>query len=268
MCSTPSECRLAALSAAKRGIEYLREVFLDPSVTKIVEKHLNDVSRVVDLRVEEIIIEELKRSGFEGGIVTEERGRIGSGPPYAIIDPLDGSLDFSIGIPYFVVSIGIAFGSKLKDVKAGVICPSFGHSCYSFSSDEGVLVNNRKLVRGKPEHAIIYYGEVDERSFKFLEDVYRLFGRPKIRTPGAIAFDLLHLIRGKVLAVIDIRNKLRNIDLAAAVPMYLAIGGNVNEDILNTNIDRVEIAGDMLACDDEESFNVLISARERWFGRR
>ncbi|UXD22359.1 hypothetical protein IPA_03865 [Ignicoccus pacificus DSM 13166] len=267
MCTSPSECRKAALRAAEKGIEYLRKSFLKEELTNVVEDHKTDVSRKVDLEVEDIIIRTLREEGFKGSIVTEEKGVVGDGEDHAIIDPLDGSLDFSVGMPYFIVSVAIAKGETLRDVVAGALCPSFGHPCYSFD-DRGVYEGDLPLKRGKREKVMIFYGDPESKQLEFLKRSHELLGRPKIRTPGAIAFDLLHLVRGKVLAVIDIRNKLRNVDIASAIPMYLRVGGNVNEDVLDTKVDSVRVAGDIIALDDEEKFKELIQARAALLGRR
>ncbi len=265
--SSPDKYRVMALSAAKRAIEYLREHFLQTEFVRIVEVHESDVSRKVDLEVEDLIIRTLRDLGFDGAIVTEERGVIGEGPPFAVIDPLDGSLDYTLGIPYFIVSIGIAEGHTLEDVSAGALCPSFGHPCYSFSKTEGAFEGDREFRTMEPENTLIYYGEPVEEQISFLKKLYERMGRPKIRTPGAIAFDLLLTARGSVRAVADVRNKLRNVDVAAALPLLRMLGGYVNEDAMKTRVDDVKVVGDVLATRDEALFKDMTLYRKEFLGR-
>lgn len=254
---SPSELRKVSLKAAEKAITYLRSKFLEEEIGVIVERHESDVSRRVDLEVEEIIINTLKEEGFKGTIVTEERGILGEGPPYAVIDPLDGSLNFVIGSPYFAVSIAIAEGPTFNDVVAGALCPSFGHPCYSAEPGK-VYVGNKELKPSEPEPVFIYYGEPEEDQMKFFKEAYEALGKVKVRTPGAIALDLLNLARGKVLAVADVRNKLRNVDIASAYLMIREVGLPIEDRVHKFPTDRVDVIGDILFARDERVLRKLL----------
>jgi len=256
---SPSDARKASLKAAEKAIKYLRSKFLEEEETVIVDRHERDVSRKIDLDVEDIIIKTLKEEGFKGSIVTEERGVIGEGPPYAIIDPLDGSLNFSIGSPYFAVSIAISEGNTFEDVIAGALCPSFGHPCYSAEPGK-VFAGAMEMKPLSPENVFIYYGEPEDEQLEFFKRAYEKLGRVKVRTPGAIALDLLNLARGKVLAVADVRNKLRNIDIASAYLMIRELGLPVLERVHSFPADRIDVIGDILFARDEETLKKLLEA--------
>ncbi len=254
---SPSEARKASVKAAEKAIKYLRSKFLEEEETVIVNKHDRDVSRKIDLDVEEIIINTLREEGFRGAIVTEERGVIGEGPPYAIVDPLDGSLNFSIGSPYFAVSIAVSEGRTFRDILAGALCPSFGHPCYS-SEPGRVFAGSVELKPLPSEPVFIYYGDPEEGQLEFFRKAYGTLGRVKIRTPGAIALDLLNLARGKVLAVADVRNKLRNVDIASAYLMIRELGLPIIEKVHSFPADRVSVVGDILFARDERTLEKLL----------
>ncbi len=250
--------RKMILKAASKAVEYLRETFTTDREVEVIEDHGSDVSRKMDLRAEEIIIETLRNEGFDGAIVTEEGGTLGDGPPYAVVDPVDGSLNYVVGSPYFAVSIGVSLGETMRDVETGVICPAFGHPCYWFEGSK-VFQGSREFEREEPEKAVFFYGDpLVEREMAVLKGVYAELGRPKLRTPGSIAMDLVIVAKGRALAAIDVRNKLRNVDLAAAVPLLVRVGGAVNEEVLDVKVDAVRVAGDLIAARDEALLKKLL----------
>ncbi|WP_243680250.1 inositol monophosphatase family protein [Vulcanisaeta souniana] len=87
-----------------------------------------DVSRRIDLEVEDIIIKGVEKEGLNAIISTEERGvvKIGDGEPRYIfvVDPLDGSLNFVLGIPFYSISIAVgrySNGFRFSDLSDGVV---------------------------------------------------------------------------------------------------------------------------------------------------
>lgn len=247
-----------ALKAASKAAEYLRNTFLNSNETEIVEDHGSDVSRRMDLKAEEVIINVLREEGFKGAIVTEERGTLGEGPPFAVVDPVDGSLNYVVGSPYFAVSIGISLGDSLEEVEAGALCPAFGHPCYSFEGPRA-FQGSEEFSKGRLEKVLFFYGDpLIEREMEILKGIYSILGKPKIRTPGSISLDLLSVAKGKALAAVDVRSKLRNVDLAAAVPLLIRVGGGVNEEVLKVKVDGVRVAGDLIATYDRELLNKLL----------
>lgn len=73
-----------------------------------VAKGLNDVVTIADTTSEEIIVNRIKDSFPDDTIIAEEGGnyKVGSGEYLWAIDPLDGTMNYSRGIPYYCVSIG------------------------------------------------------------------------------------------------------------------------------------------------------------------
>lgn len=73
-------------------------------------KH-DDVSDVVtdaDLKAEEIIVRILTKNFPDHSIFAEENGKKDKGSKYTwVIDPIDGTISFTHGVPYYSVSIGL-----------------------------------------------------------------------------------------------------------------------------------------------------------------
>ncbi len=114
--------------ATKAG-SFVRSKANDMSYRQIMKRGgSTDVSRRIDLEVEDIIIKGIEEEGLRAVINTEERGlvRVGDGEPeYAfIIDPLDGSLNFVLGIPFYSISIAAGkYGNPLRfsDLTDGIV---------------------------------------------------------------------------------------------------------------------------------------------------
>lgn len=66
-----------------------------------------------DLESEKKVIEIIKANFPEHNIIAEESGRVDNGSEYSwAIDPIDGTIPFTDGIPFFGVSIGLLKNNK------------------------------------------------------------------------------------------------------------------------------------------------------------
>lgn len=110
------------------------------SITKISSF---DYGIPADKEAEEIILEAIKKSNLNCKIVSEESDVIGNNDAEYIIylDPLDGSINFSRGIPVFCIGLGIYKNNK----------PILG-VVYDISLDELFIaeIDNGATINGKP----------------------------------------------------------------------------------------------------------------------
>jgi len=104
-----------AESLAARAGELLMERY--ERVERVDYKSARDVVTEVDHLSEELIIAAIRARYPDDGILAEESGEhvavAGSAPTSGrgrtwIVDPLDGTINYANGIPYFCVSIGLA----------------------------------------------------------------------------------------------------------------------------------------------------------------
>ena len=63
------EPRKACLKAAEKARDFLKSKFLNEEYSKILDIHEADVTRKIDVEVEEIIIKTLREEGFKGAII-------------------------------------------------------------------------------------------------------------------------------------------------------------------------------------------------------
>ena len=85
------------------------------NISSLEKKSTNiDLLTKADLESEKYIIEQIRSAYPEHSILSEEAGNISTDSEYLwIIDPLDGTTNFTHNLPIFAVSIGLV----QKDVK-------------------------------------------------------------------------------------------------------------------------------------------------------
>lgn len=93
-------------SAVKKVGKHLKEMFYSrEGINKVEMKNNGNFSIKADLIAEEIYLTEF--SNLDAKIITEEKGFVGKGNDILIIDPLDGTINFYLGIPIFCTQIAL-----------------------------------------------------------------------------------------------------------------------------------------------------------------
>lgn len=98
--------RAVAIQSARAGGQVLREHF--QRGTQVFAKGVDDVVTIAD-RASETAILSLIRSSFPNhAIFSEEEGVSSADSDYLwVVDPLDGTHNFVLGLPYFSVSVAL-----------------------------------------------------------------------------------------------------------------------------------------------------------------
>jgi myo-inositol-1(or 4)-monophosphatase len=197
----------------------------------IIAEEEREIHFQFDLESEKIIINEL-RNGSKYNIVTEESGLIDAasgGYEYSwIVDPLDGSINYSEEIPLSCVSVGLW---KNSSPVLGVIYDFNRDHLYEGLIGQGAWVN-KKPIRVKPfrrpEKAILCTGFPSSMDFSevaintFISRVKKF---RKIRMIGSAALSLAFVASGKVDAYYEKNIKIW--DVAAGLALVKAAGGNI-----------------------------------------
>ncbi len=215
-----------AKTAAKTAGALLRKQQRQP--LNAISKAGRDLKLHVDKESETVIIQTLKASSSYKILAEEsgEHGTIDSDAAMWIVDPLDGTINFSRGIPLSCVSIALWHGHQPI---LGVI--------YDFNHDElfsgivgvGAWCNNKSVtvsdVREKSE-AILTTGFPVNRDFKsfsirnFLKSIQDF---KKIRLFGSAALSLAYVACGRVDAYTE--EDIMLWDVAAGIALVLSAGG-------------------------------------------
>ncbi|MCF0215330.1 MAG: inositol monophosphatase [Fibrobacteraceae bacterium] len=134
---------------------------LQQNLGNVKYKSAKDVVTIADVTSEKIIVEGLRAAFPSHSIRTEEAGEIlGEDSRYRwIIDPVDGTVNFSRGIPLWGISIALHFEGK--PLVAVVNLPKLGE-LYTAAVGQGTKLNGKPVhvsLESDPTHAIVSNGD-------------------------------------------------------------------------------------------------------------
>jgi myo-inositol-1(or 4)-monophosphatase len=143
-----------AVRAARKGGQIALEGLGRPG--PIQWKGAQDVRTPTTLAVQEAIIEIIRQEFPEHAILSEELAE--QPDPQAeflwIIDPIDGSLNYIKGIPFFAVSIGL----RQKNIyRLGVIYDPCRDELFQALYHKGAYLNSRRIRTQAPKEGIEAY---------------------------------------------------------------------------------------------------------------
>jgi myo-inositol-1(or 4)-monophosphatase len=185
-----------------------------------------------DIRSEQTLVEELKKSRPTYGFLTEESGVIpGSDPEHRwIIDPLDGTNNFIHGIPHFSISIAL---EKAGVIMAGVTYNPILDELFWAEKGAGTFMNNRRLrVSGRRELDVALVASSNHLASKnssspsWGEKLKEVSSQVAgVRRLGATTLDLAYVAAGRLDGAWDSHCHLW--DMAAGILMVQEAGGYV-----------------------------------------
>lgn len=128
-----------AKGAGKIHLKYFRDRQLDMA-TKL---NVYDVVTKADKESEEYIIEAIKEKFPTHGIISEESGNWMAENDFRwVIDPLDGTTNFSQGLPFFSVSIALErYGQPI----VGVVFAPYLNELFYAVENNGAFLNGRSI---------------------------------------------------------------------------------------------------------------------------
>ncbi len=125
----------------------------------IIKEDVADFATQVDLESEKKIVEILIKAFPDHNIVSEEKVKIDNKSKYTwAIDPIDGTVSYNTGMPFFSVSIGL-----LEDNQpiVGVILHVIEKGLYWAGRGKGAYLNGKKISVSKTtklEQAVVGLG--------------------------------------------------------------------------------------------------------------
>jgi myo-inositol-1(or 4)-monophosphatase len=195
-----------------------------------------DVTRKVDMAAEAELDAAIVDEGIAARVISEEVGErivpAGSRPEYTFLfDPVDGSNNVAVGIPYFCTSLALArksAGVTFADIEASAVA-SACCGTYSAARGKGAYLDGKKITRkhrdGKPIYAIYSYaaGAMPGGLLALEEDEDCV-----VRTMGSIALDICLVARGSFDAVVDTRSRVSGYDFMGAGLVLAESGGQIS----------------------------------------
>ncbi len=183
---------------------------------KIKRGAFGDITVYIDKIAEDIIINSIKKSGFQCSVLSEEIGlvEIGKKLPIIIVDPIDGSLNAKRGIPYFSFSIALSEGVMSEDISIGYVKNLSNKDSFYAIKGKGSFFNDTAIRTDSENLNIIAVeGFKKESDKKLITFVYGKFN--KVRQVGSMALDICYLATGAFDMFLNVTPS-RIIDYAAA----------------------------------------------------
>src|SRR3954447_19205202 len=130
MAGSPARTQADWLASCRAPVDGTRSLLRGPPTSRepIIETGTTggggDRTLVIDQQAEDIVFEQLERlhdSGARFTAVSEERGVVGFGGDgvRVVIDPIDGSMNARRGLTHHALSIAVADGPTMADVRFG-----------------------------------------------------------------------------------------------------------------------------------------------------
>lgn len=227
----PSTKELAQFAAetAKAAGQALLDRFGAALEVQTKDGNPRDLVTDADLAAERAIIGAIARRFPDHGVLSEEAGSSGPASDYLwVIDPLDGTTNFSQGIPFFAVSVALL--KQGAPVVGVVYHPTSGELFYA-QRGGGAFVGGRPLAvspQGALERAMVCveWGKSEASLDRGLRDLVRVTRRAnKLRALGSAALNLAYVAAGRLDAFVV--NGLHPWDVAAGALLVEEAGGSV-----------------------------------------
>ena len=219
------------LKAIEAGAKQLQHYF--NGEFKIANKEgINNLVTEADHASEKAIIDIIRKEYPEHFILSEESGEIVMDSEYKwIIDPIDGTVNFSNGIPLCCVSIGL---EKAGEIILGAVYNPLMNEMFFAQKGFGALLNNKKInVSTKTE--VIKSCLVTGFPYTYLDmpngplQVFERFIRKgvPVRRLGSAAIDLCWVAAGRFDGFYE--HDLQAWDTAAGFLIVEEAGGKVTD---------------------------------------
>ena len=197
----PSDFLQFALDLAKEAGRTQLRYF--GNISSVIKKSSNiDLVTNADIKSEEIIISRIKEKYPDHSIITEESNNTLESSEYTwIVDPLDGTTNFTHNLPIFAVSIAL---KKSNEIICGVVYNPAADKCFYAEKGKGAFLNGETISPTNSEFlsdSLLATGfpylhdEKYDLSFIIFKDFYdRTRG---LRRLGAAALDLCFVAMGR-----------------------------------------------------------------------
>jgi len=235
------------MSAARKAARSILRDFGELEKLQVSIKGQNDFVTMADIKAQEIIHYELSRSRTGYGFLMEEgkiKNNFNENEYTWIIDPIDGTLNFMNGIPYFAISIALHHENKII---AGVVYDPIHNDFYWAEDGLGAYLNDQRLrVKNKKtlDKSIIALGIPflgrgnHQEHIKIQQAVMSKVAG--LRRFGAASLDLAFVAAGRVDGFWEFG--LSSWDIAAGIILVREAGGlakgidNKEDPLLTGNI--------------------------------
>ena len=217
------------IKASEKASKVLIRDFGEIEKLQVSKKGPSDFVTNSDLKVEKIIIEELKKAKPNYSIISEENGtEINKDKNNIwIIDPIDGTINYLHGIPHFAISLAL---KSNNEIISALIFDPIKNEIFFAEKDNGAFFNNHRIrvsKKNKLEDCLFVTGG----KIKQEPDL-------SYRKSGCAALDMAYVAAGRYDGYFQ--HNLNIWDIAAGLLIVKEAGG-VTNDINLSEIKNIKI---------------------------
>lgn len=183
-----------------------------------------------DRKVDAFIVEKIKSAYPDHAIYSEEGGSLSGKSAFEwVIDPIDGTANFSRAIPHYAVSVGILENGVPL---AGAVYNPVSKECFSFARGEGAFLNETRIAVSKTRKlsdswVLLHAGRRGDLQDWGGESYRKLLGAArKTGNLGSTSLDTCFVAAGRVEA--SVYGTYSTMDSAAALGILKEAGGLVS----------------------------------------
>lgn len=191
-----------ALRAARDAATLIAQAHVRPDRVKVSQKGKNDYVTDVDQTVEELLVNSLRKTYPEHSFLCEESGKItGTDKDTTwIIDPIDGTRNFVMGLPHFCISMACIQRDKIQHA---IIVDPIRNEEFIASKGGGAQLNGNRIrvrTRNGLEGGTISLSCDGLRNYEAMLDLQnKLKGvAGGLRFTGSTALDLAYVAAGRL----------------------------------------------------------------------
>lgn len=212
-----------------------------------------DIVTEIDYESERYILERIRHAFPNDNIISEETGKIIAAPAAETVgekrvwyvDPIDGTRNFALGIPFFCVSIGVSVNDRMA---YGAIYDPTHDDFYYAERGKGASINGKPIHVSKTDNMLdavvsISWARPKADYRRFVEYIRKVSEQSSyFRRLGSAALVMCYVATGKIDAYLQ--GGLSAWDIAAGIVLIEEAGGIVTDfcgNPLDLNQEKLEV---------------------------
>tara|TARA_B100001063_G_C16587440_1_gene463877 strand:+ start:42 stop:782 length:741 start_codon:yes stop_codon:yes gene_type:complete len=206
------------IKASEKASKILIRDFGELEKLQVSKKGPADFVSNADIKVEKILIEELKKAKPNYSILSEESGLEENSDKKNtwIIDPIDGTINFLHGVPHFAISIAL---KSNEEIISALIFDPIKNEMFFAEKNNGAFFNNHRIRVSKKNNIENCLFATGGKLIKDLDLSYR--------KTGCAALDMAYVASGRFDGYFQ--KNLNLWDIAAGILLVKESGGVINE---------------------------------------
>lgn len=195
------EIKKVAVNAIKKAGKKILKEYKNFNRSDVKLKAHHEILTRADLMSEEIIIKEIKSNFPAHDILSEEMGQVGSNSEYLwVIDPIDGTTNFSMHNPLWSISLAVA---KEDDIILGLIFAPVLNELYIAELNKGAKLNGKTIKVSNIKEGKVLNTFCHGREKIYVKKAIAYFSKQKLneldcRQLGSAAIELAYVACGRV----------------------------------------------------------------------